>query len=341
MREAMKPVWFILKVSIIIAIAAYPITFIVQIFSTTSNPFTLYNQTIAFIFSNYWDWIIIGVLSILFMRSDLLFKSIEHIRLRHYELEFLRWRDTPFISPLHLLYLLSPPGAITDDKMSNAFDPFYKTVITDFRDRVYINAKFIRFEPENKPTILAVLGRQLISQFAVNSFMILAGVVGVLFLNPVTSLFDGWGKVVIPFEILFLSRNFQIMRAVRLAHPSKTYDRVKRQFDQEEPKVTWRELYPDSPLGEAILFAWKADCEKRQRLAYELSNKPVPTKMDYQSAGLAPKPFPSEEIPEWADEAARSLKDQQSQWRAQIDKQNRELEKATDGKVVAFRKRGG
>jgi hypothetical protein len=339
MREALKPLWLLLKVSVILAIAAYPITLIIQLFSETSKPFTQYNQMIAYVIGEYWDWMVVGVLSIIFLRSDLFFRTVDHIRNRHYELEFLRWKNTPYISPLHLLYLLSPPGATTDDKKSNVFDQLYKTVITDFRDRVYINAKFTSFEPESKPSLTMILGRPVISQLIVNTLMVAAGIIGMLYLNPIAELFNGWGKAFIPFEVLFLSRNFQIVNAIRLAHPSKTYKRIQQQFGQEEPKVTWRELFPDTPYGESILFAWRADCEKRQRLAYEISNKTVPVKMEFKSPGLAPKPFPAEEIPEWADEAVRSYEDQKSLWRSQIDQRNRELEKTSDGKVIAFKKR--
>lgn len=340
MREALKPVKMLLKVCLILAIAAYPVTMIVQFFSKTKQPFTSYNHTIAFIFGGYWDWIIVGILSLFFLRSDVFFKSVNQIRNRHYELEFIRWKNTPYIAPLHLLYLLSPPVATTDDKMSNAFDQLYKTVITDFRDRVFINAKSSFFEPEQKPSLYAIIGRTLSSQLIVNSLMLVGGVIGILYINPITNLFDGWGKAFIPFAVLFLSRNFHILNAIRLFQPSKIYKRIQQQFGLEDPKITWLELFPNSPYGDSILFAWRADSEKRQRLAYELSNNPVPVKMEYKSTGLAPKPFPSEDLPLWANEAVRSFQEQQSQWKANMFDKNKEIEKSSDGKVVAFPKRG-
>ncbi|MCM3130155.1 MULTISPECIES: hypothetical protein [unclassified Paenibacillus] len=341
MSEAMKPVWLLLKITLILAVAAYPITFIIQLFSGSINPFSTYNQMLASVFMEYWDWILVIIISFLFMRSDILFKSVEHIRKRHYELEFLRWKNTPYIAPLHLLYLLSPPGATTDDKKSNAFDDMYKTVIADFRERIYINAKFSSVDPEAKPSLRKILGQPLFSQLVVNTIMIIFGVVGMLNLNPsVNELFSGWGKAFIPLEVLFLSRTFKILNAIRLAHPSKTYQLIVHQFGMEEPRVTWRELFPDSPYGESILFAWRADCEKRQRLAYELSGKTVPVKMEFKSTGLAPPPFPSKEIPEWTDQMVQSLEAQQAEWRSQIDQKNKVLEQTSNGKIIAFRNRG-
>jgi len=339
MREAFKPLWQLLKVALLLAIAAYPAAFIVQLFSKSSKPFDQYNQIIGHVFSTYWDWMIVISLSIIFLRSDLLFKTVEHIRNRHYELEHKRWVQTPYIAPLHLLYLLAPPGAITDDKESNAFDPLYKKVVNDFRDRVYVNAKYTSFEPDEKPGFWSILGRQVTSQLIVNTIMISFGVCGMLYLNLMTEQLSGWGKAFIPLVVFFLARNIYLIQAIRMAHPAKTYRRIQLQFGQEEPKITWRELFPDMPYGESILFAWRADCEKRQRLAYELSNKPVPVKMEFTSPGLAPKPFPAEEIPVWTENAERMYEDQHMQWRRLIETKNKQLEKASQGKVIAFRKK--
>jgi hypothetical protein len=337
MRDAFKPIGFIIKNAILLAIAAYPVTMIIQWFSKDKKPFTEYNHCIGYVFGHYWDWILVGIAVLLLTRSsDKVIKYVVEMRNRHYDLEFHRWMDTPYISPLHLYYLVAPPVALTGDAKSQALDPFYKTVVSDFRDRVYINAKYTQFEPKSKPTVLKVLGKSLMVQILVNTIAFVFSIAGMFYLNPLTDLTDGWGKAFIPVAAYFLFQNLSVLKAYALANPSKTYEMLKKHFDEKEPRITWRDLFPDRSYGEAILFAWRADCERRQRLAYEASGRPVPVRMEYTSPGLAPKPFPSEEMPQWADAAEQTFIDQSIQNKQRIIEKNREIAGASDGKVVVF-----
>ncbi|RRJ54624.1 hypothetical protein EHV15_34060 [Paenibacillus oralis] len=337
MRDAFKPVWFIIKNAILLAIAAYPVTMVVQWFSKDKKPFTEYNHYIGYVFGHYWDWILVVIATLLLTRSgDKFFKYVEEMRNRLYELEFYRWKDTPYIAPLHLYYLLAPPVALTSDAKSQALDPFYRSVVSDFRDRVYINAKYTQFDPYSKPSVVMVIGKSLMLQFLVNATAILLIIAGMLYMNPFANITEGWGKAFIPVAAFFLFQNANILRAFTMANPNKSYGIIKKHFDEEEPKITWRDLFPDRPYGESILFAWRADCERRQRLAYEASGRPIPVRMEYTSQGLAPKPFPSEEVPECADAAEKTFFDQSIQDRRRIIEKNREIAGASEGKVVAF-----
>lgn len=339
MRDAFKPIWFIIKNALLLAIAAYPITLVIQ-WVSDKTPFTDYNHYIGYVFGHYWDWIAVVFATLLLSRStDKTVKYVDEMRNRHYDLEFHRWMDTPYIAPLHLYHMVSPPNALTGDAKSQALDPFYKRVVSDFRDRVYINARYTAFDPKSKPTVSMVIGKPLLSQLLVNAVAFVVSIAGMFYLNPISHLTDGWGKALIPVAAYFLFQAANILKAINLARPNKTYDFIKKHFDEEEPKFTWRDLFPDRPQGEAILFAWRADCERRQRLAYEASDRPVPIKMEYTSPGLAPKPFPSEEIPQWADSAEDTYLDQTIQRTQRIIEKNRDIAGSSDGKVVVFPKR--
>jgi len=340
MREALKPVWFIIKTIILLAIAAYPITLIIQWLSDGITPFTTYNRYIGFVFNNYWDWLLVGAATLILTQpGDKIVKLIEDIRIRHYELELIRWKETPYIAPLHLLYLLAPPRALTSDARSNALHPFYKTIVNDFRDRIYINAKYTQFDPETKPSMWKVIGKSSTAQLITNTILVVFCVACMLYINPLDKMTHGWGKAFIPVVAYFLFQNVIIMRAIFIESPNKTYSRITKQFDDEDPKITWRELFPDRPYGESILFAWRGDCERRQRMSYEASDSPVPVRMEYTSPGLAPKPFPSEEIPQWADSAEQYYFDHHKQRNQLLLERNKNFVGTPNNKVIIFQKR--
>lgn len=339
MREALKPVGFIIKSAVLLAISAYPITLVIQLLSD-KEPFTAYNYYIGYVFEHYWSWILVIIATLLLSRTgNKTLKYVEEIRHRHYMLEFHRWINTPYIAPLHLYYMVAPPMALSEDAKSQALDPFYKIVVSDFRDRVYINVKHKQFEPNPKPNYATIIGKSMIIQIIVNTFFLILSMAGMFYLNTITHLAADWGKALIPIAAYFFFQNTTILRAFALASPNKTYAMIKENFDEEEPEITWRDLFPDRPYGEALIFAWRADCERRQRLAYEASGKPVPVRMEYTSPGLAPKPFPSEIQPEWADEAEQNYLIQTLQRERNIVEKNQEIAGASKGKVVVFQKR--
>lgn len=340
MWEALNPIRFLLKTALLLAIAAYPVTLVLQLLSIGNSPFSAYNDYIGTFLSNYWDWILVAVITLFLIRPEnKIIQYIDDIRKRHYELEFKRWRNTPYISPLHLYHLLSPPGAITSDAKSQALHPFYKLIISDFRDRVYINAKYSQFDPDSKPTVINIVGKSLLIQLLVNSFMFILSVAGILYINTLSNQMSAWAKVFIPVGTYFLFQNVIIIKAIKLENPKHTYAQLTKHFDMEEPKVTWRDLFPDRPYGESILFAWRADCERRQRLAYEASNRPVPVRMEYKSPGLAPKPFPTDDLPLWATAAEQSYYEDISEHTQRVVDKNKKIADVSKGKVVVFQKR--
>jgi len=340
LRNALRPVWFILKTAMLLAIAAYPVTMVAQWFSKESKLFSIYNEFILNFAGTYWDWIIVVLFTYFLTRpGDKVIKTCDDIKNRQYELETLRWMDTPYIAPLHLYYLLAPPIARSNDAKDQALDPFYKKIVSDFRDRVYVNAKYTRMDPLNAPTRSGLLGQSLITQLIVNTFVFLITIAGMLYFPFTNSLF-GWSKCSIPVAAYFLSLNLNIVKAYITVDPRKTYKMVKQHFDDEDnPKITWRDVFPDRPYGEAILFAWKADCERRQRFAYEASGRPVPAIMEYTSPGLAPKPFPSEKIPTWADGAEQAFFMKTDIFKQQKYEKSKAIAANSKGKVVVFPQR--
>lgn len=340
MREALKPLWFIIKNVILLAVAAYPVTLLIQLLSKDQEPFSIYNRYLVSITHNHWEWILVVIAILLLTKTeDRTLHFAQMLRTRHYDLEYYRWSDTPYISPLHLYYMVAPPLALSGDPKSQALDPFYKNIVSDFRDRVFVNAKYTQFEPNPKPSLLKIIGKTLIIQWLVNTLCFIACIGGMFFILTSTTLADGWAKALLPIAVYFLIQNLHIVKAVHLTKPTNMYMCVRKYFGTEEPKIIWRELFSDRPYGEALLFAWRNDCERRQRLAYQAVGQKEPIRMEYRSPGLAPKPFPSDAIPQWAESAEILLMEETIKRVQQTMEENHKIAENSNGKIVVFPKR--
>lgn len=347
MYDALKPIFKLIKIAFILGVIAYPITGIVQLFSPNAgDPFTQYNHLITIFWSNYLyvygDWIIVFIISLYLLHgSDTHFiEAAESIRKNRFWSELERWSNTPYISVLHLYYLISPPLPYDTSAKSVASHPLYREVTNTFRDRATINAKYNEFEPQPEVSILKIVGKNVWLAL-ITTLLALVGMLSILgYLKPVDSWFSGWDKFMIPF-LLFLSvRAGRIIQAiVEVGSGRRIKQSIKGYFGDEHQRITWRDVFPDTPLGDAILKAWKSDCERRQRAYYDFKNVVPPKVMVFDNPACAIRPFETDDLPSWTEDMESRYHDELFNWQQKIKKQHLKPSNTTGSKVVEFKRK--
>ncbi|TCS84555.1 hypothetical protein [Tepidibacillus fermentans] len=297
---------------------------------------------------NWGDWVFIIVLISLglALKPTTFYNKAEEIRLNMFWLETARWERTPYIAPLHLYYLLAVPNSYSPYIKDISKNKFYQIVMNQFRSRVYTNTGHSSLEPSRKPSRLKIIG---IKSF----FPIIAGIgLEVLFFyslydtKPINKWFTGLERFLIPVVVFIASWVIQqILAIIIFSNPRKLRKAIENMFDEPEPKIPWREAFPDKKLGQMIIQSWQYHVDLKQRALYKYLNIPYPVdnKWEYEDKTIAPYPFPSEQIPEWADEIEQVYFNSVDQWREEqlqtVNKQVKVTKDKSKGKVVKFTKR--
>lgn len=340
------PINKIIRMTIIVAVLAFPVFGIIQwIAPEQIKPLDQYLDFLSYIWKyvyEWGDWGIVAFLSYMFAKSAITYyDTAEKIRYNRLIAEIDRWGRTPYIAPLHYFYLISPPPSYSSYIKDVAENPFYQQVVDLFRNRVYIDAAFTSGEPGPKPSRIKVIGGATITAVVVG-LLLVVGFLALLYkYKTPDTWFTGFDKFAIPFLTFLLSWISQQIYAIMMVSNTKILDRrMFEVFDEPEPRILWRDVFPDR-RGEIILKAWKAEREKKQRYHYYLKNKPVPAEEQfvYDNPALAPYPFPSSSIPEWASEMEDSVYDRIDRWRDKKIQKDNEIFKKSNGQVVPLHKR--
>ncbi|MDQ0255542.1 hypothetical protein J2S74_002924 [Evansella vedderi] len=344
MGEAFQPIKKALYISILFAIIAIPVLAIIQWVTPYENtPFTSYMELLSIIweYTLAWgDWLIIFVLTYFLVTSIKTYYDIaENLRMRHFGLEYIRWSSTPYIAPLHFYYLMTTPNSISSrlDHMAN--NDFYQDVVDTFRNRVYMDAKYTQEEPNPKPNMLQIVGFKPLVPVIIGVGVVISFFYLLYDAKPINEWFTGWEKFAIPFLLFLLVWVSQIIYAIWNFGRHKTYDRMVFQyFETENPKIRWREVFPDRENGKTVIKAWKAAREKKQRYYEYLRGRPIIHNdvLEYDNPAIAPFPYPQDEVPEWADDMEEHVIQSEYGWKQEKIEHNREVEKKTKGKVVNF-----
>lgn len=338
---------FILLISL--GIAAIPATAILQFVSSdaTFQPYSMYKETLGSIVYFIVEWFDVLFLAFLTFRLNKNVKYVkyntqENIRRSLFVSEINRWKDTPYISPLMFYYLMNPPQAFSPWLSDNVENRFYQEVVNAFRDRVFINAQYTTPAPNKRMNIVKIIGLQ--SLLAVLLLLVsIGGYTGYMLLNyPLDTLINGWPKYTIPFLILAAAYTVMKIQAfVTTASWSNIDEMLIHYFQEIEPRITWRSCFQDQK-GDIIIKAWQAECERRMRDTYLVRNKPLPfspTEMVYDNKALPPYPFPSIDLPDWAQASEDDYYDKLNEWNT-IESQKRvEAVRNGKGKVVNFHKK--
>ncbi|WP_156289507.1 hypothetical protein [Oceanobacillus salinisoli] len=330
----------------IVFIMAFPILGFIQWFGPDNAvPYDKYKELLSESWvhvNKYGDWAIVFFLTVFLMGAVGNYHlHAEQVRMRRLNMEYKRWRKTPYISPYIYFNLISPRGALSNELKSIVYDEHYKQVVSMFRNRVFVNGSFSNDSPEKKPNWIQVAGLSII----VPTIFCVALVMGFFIImwqvKSPNLWFTGWEKFAIPFiafvftwlgNLLYASFHIGSFRDIK--------EDMDDYFQEEEPKITWRDVYPDRKKGQTILLAWKHETKDRQEKFREYQ-----TQMNISPAAfiecpaLAPYPFPSNEIPEWADGMEEDIYNSIGRWKEDKMVHQQKVINQSKGKVVSFNKK--
>ncbi|WP_047155066.1 hypothetical protein [Aneurinibacillus tyrosinisolvens] len=346
MKELFKTVKSNLRNILIFMALAYPILGVAQWLVPNYTPLDTYNgylkELLGFILE-YGDWILIVYLSIQFSSSPQLFyEAAETIRMNRLIAEVKRWSRTPYISPVHFFYLMAPQPAYNPMLHAQVKNTFNTEVMNLFRNRIYVNAEYMDDFPGPKVTWTQAVGSQLI-------FSVLAGMTFItgffIVLGSIKSpelWFTGIERFFIPILVTVSALvGKKLFAMLRYGSGELLEEAMLDYFGEKEPRITWREMFPDRQDGKNLVLAWQANIEVQQRQYNYFKNRPLPNGniMNYDNPLLPPYPFPQNTMPEWANELAERLEDKKVVWRYEANENNRKMAKQSKGKVVLFNKK--
>ncbi|MFC3345648.1 hypothetical protein ACFOHW_25085 [Paenibacillus abyssi] len=345
-----------------IALIAYPLLAAIDHFTEDSfGPFVQYKKLISTIWtfsSHHWEWIAVAVITMILSRGSLSLYAPLAQEIRHnlLEREMTRWLNTPYISPLHHLYMIHPPRWIKWSDKNPFRDTFYQFIVQAFRDVVYRRYDYTEFAPAGKrPTMGEVVPKKAWVNIAIYT-LLGAVLLSVSFMGNGLNFFAGYYKFMIPVVIALFVRAAVIGLAIHdHANWSKIDQQLMDTFGQKELKTRWMELFPNQPRGKAILETWKNECTMRQDRDYQFRltrradvsspnhYRQTPLNHAYDNPALPLCPFPAEQLPEWAENYQDMYVDRIGEHQQKQQNEIKELAKASGGKVVAFgqRKRKG
>jgi hypothetical protein len=347
MKEVFEPLLSAIKKMVFIGIIAIPVLAVIQWISPDSfKPFDAYKGMLAYIwrFMREWgDWLLIVYLSYkLASPLKTYYQIAEKIRYDRLVLDVKRWSHTPYVSPLLYFYLVTPPVSYSPYLKDVALNTFYQQVVNIFRSRVFVDASFHDVEPAPKQTWLQVVGFQRLIPVIVGIGGILGFFIFLFQEKPISLWFTGWERFAIPLLVVLLTWVGQQLYAISVVGRGKLVDKALWNYYQEiDPKIPWREVFPDRDKGEVLTKAWKAATERQQRNYYHYLNRSVPpaNQWEMNCPALAPYPYPSNGIPDWADEMEVQIYDQIDRWKEEKHHKGLKVIQKSKGKVVQFEKK--
>lgn len=279
----------------LMVIAFYPLLFVIDLIQNTN-----YMQSYHAFVMDWWLLGLVVLASYWLIKSDTMYRynELEGMRVRQYFAEVRRWENTPYVPPITLLYLKNPPGPFSPYDRDYVNNTFYRLVVNDFRDKVYILMDFDEFEPTARHSYLSVIGSKNLARLALYLAAPFSWLYFSFFLK---ASYGGWEMLLLPIVVRSLYRAALIINAILFHLPSNLDSRLE--FESANRKVTWREAFPDTPVGETFLRAYYVEMERRSRFEAQLQNRVVPLDMAvWNNPNYPPYPYPASSIPAWESE---------------------------------------
>ncbi|MEK4487953.1 hypothetical protein MHH81_20815 [Psychrobacillus sp. FSL H8-0484] len=238
---------------------------------------------------------------------------LEQLRINQYFEEVRRYRNTPYISPLMAMYLISPPIAYSPYDLDYVKNTFYRTIVNTFRDRVYVLSDYKNAQPSERKPYYQIVGFKMIAQF-IFYFGLSFGWLAYWVIKDYSVLIVEWQLFSLPFVIYGLSKSTMLLQAIMEHLPSRLDRKIERETVNGE-NINWRDAFPDRPFGETIIRAYYSEKEKRMRYFYAATNQPVPaTTATFRHEALPPYPFPTKIVPEWANDIEELYEAKKHEW---------------------------
>ncbi|ADC52145.1 hypothetical protein BpOF4_20749 (plasmid) [Alkalihalophilus pseudofirmus OF4] len=253
----------------------------------------------TFIYIYTWiNWVIIAlfIYTLSLKGKTKVLKFTEMLREKRFFYDVDRWSCTPYISPIHYTYMLTPLESINNNIQARVFDSFYQKVVNSFRDKVYSTKNFSSYDPKNRISFIRVVGLFTLAKYYLPPFLLLSLTAYLISLKPLTFWYEGLGQFVVPFAaysfilIVFLTKT--------LIHHSSwelVDHEILQQLGEKDPRIAWTSLNQHTEQGRLIIAAWKTEMENRGRREYQLRGQPVPDNpKPINHYNIAPFPYPPE-----------------------------------------------
>ncbi|MCA1064634.1 hypothetical protein QTG56_23795 (plasmid) [Rossellomorea sp. AcN35-11] len=342
----------------LIAVALFPITGAIQIFS--GGDISAYDDYVKLMDSVYpyitehldWAFIIFTSLFLLGRKDEVKYRYQEEIRKRQYFFEYKRWSSTPFIPPILYYYLMSPPESFSPYKKDRAHNDFYPLILRDFRDRVTMDANFSSDEPDQRVSVLRVIGLKIFGVLGLHALTLFVIAFFALsssqdFLHVFT---QTNAKYLIPIILHLMGYILMMLFALKVASWKLLDNKLTMYFKEDylhhEPRIPWVGMLPDTDAGYGVEMMWERDCMRRIRLTYELKGWSFPSnneEIQWINPSIDNKgPFDGLDM-SWVDETRKYVKAIKTKWEVEYNTEAvKAIQETRDheiGQVVAFHKK--
>ena len=138
---------------------------------------------------------------------------------------------------------------------------FYRYIINSFRNRVHLFILPTSSEPKEAPSILKVIGTNLLFKTAIKLVAALSILLAIVTLDT-TNWILGWQVVLIPAFIYLTIRSIlEISAFMEFNNRSKELNKKAEFYGL----VTWRDMLQDRSYSIDIVQQWQLACDERMR----------------------------------------------------------------------------
>lgn len=297
-----------MKKILLLLLVFYPLLFLFDKTQGTTY-FIGYHQFLL----KTWPYLLAIAVSFYLLKKHTYYRydEMEKLRYRLYQAERNRWLHTPYVPPIMLMYLKNPPGPYSPFLYDYVNNTFYRTVVNDFRDRVYILSDFDSFEPDSRDSYIETVGMRSIMRIVFYLGGVIVWLFYWVFLSP-SGFLEGWEVFSIPLIVVGLYRSYTLIQV----YLDQRYSILDEQYELNDVnrKITWREAFPDTEIGKTFTRAYYVEMERRARFNYQLRNQRVPENMEeFNNPNFAPYPYPAQSIPQWENEYEMVMEQKQQE----------------------------
>lgn len=297
-----------------------------------------------------WVWFILFMIIPFFTKSFYKWdvNISDEIRLRILKIEIERYLNTPYIAPLHLLYMLQPPRWLKNEYRFPFQHPLYIEAAQAFSEIVYFKFEFKLFEPKSRVPFFKTVSKHIYLKLLLCLGTIVIGTPIIIMSAPLT---NAYTVLLLPFILKSCIITGLIIKALyKYGRYSKLEKQITNFFGEPNPKVTWLELYPNTAAGQKIILTWKSEVTLRQvrERAYRQNHMNLdlsaPKSYDqslrnpapYDMKPIPPCPFPSEQVPNWFNAYTNYSSESFSNESVRELELVRKIVSESNGKVVDF-----
>ncbi len=287
-----------MKKTVIVLAALYGCLWVVD-YINNSNWLLSYQSFMK----EWWELGFVAMLCIWVFNKNKYFKYeiLDEMRRVEFVAEIARYENTPYIPQIMLMYMKNPPGSVNiSSRRAYVTDTFYRLVVNEFRDRVYVLQDFDSLQPDNRIDYLSVIGIKNLLK-CIFYYLLPFIWIGYALIDMQLSLLNSWVLFTAPIILLSWQRATYLLHAFIEYRPSNLDKKIE--YADAKREFTWRETFPDNDVGQTFVRAYYCEMERRMRYEHLLNKRKVPENQGiWNSPNFAPFIYPSNDLPVWENE---------------------------------------